>query len=80
MRISSPPFLWPCYFGTDVPERSQLMATGRTVEEMCRIIGADSLAFFPGERLPETIPDSCQGYCEGCFTHKYPYGIEDEEE
>ncbi len=73
MRISSPPFMWPCYFGTDVPEKSQLMACNYSVEEMCKIIGADSLAFFPVERLNETIPDATCQYCDGCFTGKYPY-------
>lgn len=43
MRVSSPPFLWPCYFGTDVPEREQLIAYNRSLEEIRQIIGADSL-------------------------------------
>ncbi len=73
MRISSPPFVCPCYFGTDVPEKKELMACNYTVEEMCKKIGADSLAFFPVERLKETIPNATCGYCDGCFTGKYPY-------
>ncbi|MBQ4300119.1 MAG: amidophosphoribosyltransferase, partial [Lachnospiraceae bacterium] len=40
VRISSPPFLWPCYFGTDIPEREQLIAYNRTIDEVCKIIGA----------------------------------------
>ena len=44
MMVSSPPFLWPCYFGTDVPVREQLIAYNRTVEEIRQVIGADSLA------------------------------------
>ena len=51
MRVSSPPFLHPCYFGTDVPEREQLIAHNRSVEEICRIIGADSLGYLRLERL-----------------------------
>ena len=43
VRISSPPFLWPCYFGTDIPEREQLIAYNRSIEEIRDIIGADSL-------------------------------------
>jgi len=43
VRIASPPFLWPCYFGTDIPERKQLIAYNRTVEEICEIIGADRI-------------------------------------
>ena len=46
MRISAPPFRHPCFFGTDIPERSQLLAHGRTVEEMREIIGVDSLGFL----------------------------------
>lgn len=42
VRISSPPFLWPCYFGTDIPAREQLIAYNRTIEEIRQIIGADS--------------------------------------
>ena len=46
MRISSPPFLWPCFFGTDVPAREQLIAYNRTVEEIREKIGADTLGYL----------------------------------
>ena len=75
MRISSPPFIWPCYFGTDIPDRNQLLACKHSVEEIRQIIGADSLVFFPLARLAETIPDAHCGFCEGCFTGEYPYAI-----
>ena len=70
VRISSPPFLWPCYFGTDIPAREQLIAYNRSVEEICKIIGADSLGYLNIERLEEMsegLP-----ICKGCFTGKYP--------
>lgn len=70
MRVSSPPFLWPCYFGTDVPEREQLIAYNRSLEEIRQIIGADSLGYLRVERLKELskgLP-----ICMGCFTGKYP--------
>lgn len=70
MRVSSPPFLWPCYFGTDVPAREQLIAYNRTVEEICKIIGADSLAYLKMERLDEIAGHL--GICRGCFTGQYP--------
>ncbi len=70
MRVSSPPFLWPCYFGTDVPAREQLMAYQRSVEEICELIGADSLGYLKEERLSEIVEDL--GICKGCFTGKYP--------
>ena len=70
MRVSSPPFLWPCYFGTDVPAREQLIAHNRTVEEICKIIGADSLGYLREERLEQIVEG--RSICKGCFTGKYP--------
>ncbi len=70
MRVSSPPFLWPCYFGTDVPAREQLIAYNRTVDEICRLIGADSLGYLREERLSEIVGG--REICRGCFTGKYP--------
>lgn len=70
MRVSSPPFLWPCYFGTDVPAREQLIAFNRSVEEICKVIGADSLAYLKVERLEEMV--NGLGICKGCFTGEYP--------
>lgn len=70
VRISSPPFLHPCYFGTDIPSEDQLIAHNRTVEEIRDIIGADSLAYLSVDRLAELAPGL--GYCHGCFTGSYP--------
>lgn len=70
MRVSSPPFLWPCYFGTDVPARDLLIAYGRSVEEIREIIGADTLAYLKMERLDEIAGHL--GICKGCFTGSYP--------
>ncbi len=70
MRVSSPPFLWPCYFGTDVPAREQLIAYNRSVEEIRQIIGADSLGYLRFERLIELTGGL--GICTGCFTGQYP--------
>ncbi len=70
MRVSSPPFLWPCYFGTDVPAREQLIAHNRSVEEIRELIGTDSLAYLRTERLEELVDGL--GICRGCFTGKYP--------
>ena len=72
MRISAPTFLWPCYFGTDVPSRENLIAVQYSIEEIRQRIGADSLGFMPQERLRELLPDSCS-YCDGCFSGNYPY-------
>ena len=70
VRISSPPFLWPCYFGTDVPAREQLIAYNRSVEEIREIIGADSLGYLEINRLEE-LSEGLK-LCKGCFTGEYP--------
>lgn len=70
VRISSPPFLWPCYFGTDIPEREQLIAYNRTIDQIREVIGADSLGYLEIPRLEE-IADGLS-ICKGCFTGKYP--------
>lgn len=70
VRVSAPPFLHPCYFGTDIPSEDQLLASGRTVEEICRYIGADSLGYLGVNRLSEMaggLP-----LCTACFTGDYP--------
>ena len=70
VRISSPPFLWPCYFGTDIPEREQLIAYNKTLEEIRDMIGADSLGYLKIERLEEMVEGL--SICNGCFTGTYP--------
>ena len=70
VRISSPPFLWPCYFGTDIPEREQLIAYNRSIEDIRKIIGADSLGYLGVERLEEMVGGL--SICKGCFTGNYP--------
>mgnify|MGYP006068241499 FL=1 len=76
VRSSAPPFRCPCYFGTDVPSKDQLIATNRTIEQMCERIGAVSLAFLPVEHLKDIIPDAKCGYCDGCFSGKYPIDVD----
>ena len=70
MRVSSPPFLWPCYFGTDIPEREQLIAYNRSIEDIRRMIGADSLGYLRLERLEELVDGL--PICKGCFNGNYP--------
>ena len=71
VRISSPPFKYPCYFGTDVPSSDQLPAVSHTVEQIAEMIGADSLGYLDLNRLSELI-DGDQGYCNACFSGDYP--------
>lgn len=70
VRISSPPFLYPCYFGTDIPSREQLIAYNRSVDDIRKVIGADSLAYLEINRLGEMVEQL--PHCTGCFTGKYP--------
>ena len=70
VRISSPPFLWPCYFGTDIPAREQLIAYNKTIEQIREEIGADSLGYLKLERLEELVDGL--PICKGCFTGNYP--------
>lgn len=73
VRISSPPFLHPCYFGTDVPSNEQLIAHSHTPEEIREIIGADSLGYMEVDKLKNMIGDL--GYCDACFTGNYPMKV-----
>ena len=71
VRISSPPFLYPCYFGTDIPSSDQLIACNYTVEELCKLIGANSLGYLDINRLGELTGNKLD-YCSACFSGKYP--------
>ena len=75
MRISSPPFMWPCYYGTDIPSRGELIACNHTIEEITKLSGADSLGYLPVESLHEMIGYAPVGFCRGCFTGEYPADI-----
>ena len=70
VRISAPPFLHPCYFGTDIPSEDQLIAHGHTVEEIREMIGADSLSYLKMERLQEMA--CSRSICTACFSGNYP--------
>lgn len=72
LRISSPPFMWPCYYGTDIPSKEELIACNHTVEEIGKLSGADSIGFLPAESLPEMLFNKECGYCDACFTGSYP--------
>ena len=77
VRISSPPFLHPCYFGTDVPSNEQLIAHTHTAEEIRELIGADSLGYMEISKLKEMVGDL--GYCDACFTGNYPMEVPGED-
>lgn len=73
MRISSPPFLHPCYYGTDIDSREHLIACHHSVSETAEIIGADSLGYLPVSKLQALI-GNC-GYCSACFDGDYPTAV-----
>lgn len=73
VRINSPEDIWPCFYGVDTGEQSQLISATKTVDEICEFIGADTLAFLSVDALLECVPKA--GYCTACFTGEYPVAI-----
>ena len=72
LRISSPPFKYPCYFGTDIDSTDNLIAAHKSIDEMCAEIGADSLGFLSIDGL-HRIADECKiDFCDACFSGNYP--------
>jgi amidophosphoribosyltransferase len=77
MRISSPPTRWPCFYGIDTPSRSELIASSHSDEEIAKYITADSVAYLSVEALHTAVGgEAGQGYCDACFTGKYPVDFE----
>ena len=74
MRISSPPFTNPCYYGTDIDSKENLIACKYDIDGIAKYIGADSLGYLPGEELKNLINGSC-AYCGACFSGNYPTDI-----
>lgn len=73
MRISAPPFLHPCYYGTDIDSEENLIASHHKREEIAAIIGVDTLGYLPVDKLHELV--GCRDYCAACFTGDYPTKI-----
>ena len=72
MRLSSPPFMHPCYFGTDIDSRENLIAANYSLEEIKNILKVDSIGYLNVAALPHLADNSKCGYCTGCFTGNYP--------
>ena len=70
VRISSPPFLYPCYYGTDVPSSKQLIASGHSAEEIRKAVGADSLSYLDTDDFKTMLDDL--PVCQACFDNRYP--------
>ena len=78
VRITAPPFLHPCYYGTDIRSRDSLIACRHSQEEICRLIGADSIGFLSLDgvrRIAAPIPES--SFCTACFDGRYPTEVPD---
>ncbi|HVB91628.1 MAG TPA: amidophosphoribosyltransferase [Acidimicrobiales bacterium] len=74
LRISSPPWRWPCFYGIDTPSCDELLAANHTIAEITEILGADSLAYISVENLKAAIGDD-GGFCDACFTGDYPTAV-----
>jgi amidophosphoribosyltransferase len=77
VRISSPPVRWPCFYGIDFATRDELIATGRGVEDIRTLLGADSLAFVSLEGLIGATNQPAERLCKACFTGSYPVELPD---
>ena len=80
LRISSPPFINPCYFGTDIDSKDKLIACRMSRDRICKEVGADSLDYLSLENLGKIAPSSTSGMCMGCFTGDYPIAVKEEPE
>ena len=78
LRISSPPFLHPCYFGTDIDAREKLIAHKRSIESIRERIGADTLGYLSIDDIKQIAPDAKCSFCYACFTGDYPIKVLDE--
>lgn len=75
MRISSPPFISECFFGTDIDSKENLIANKHTVEEIAQLIGVDSLGFLSTDSVKKIAENAGCGFCTGCFTGNYPIEV-----
>ncbi|HXV36216.1 MAG TPA: amidophosphoribosyltransferase, partial [Myxococcota bacterium] len=76
LRISAPPTIGPCHYGIDTPTREELIASNNTVDEICAIIGADSLGYLSLEGLRASAKALKGGFCDACFSDEYPVAVE----
>jgi amidophosphoribosyltransferase len=74
VRITSPPIIAPCYYGIDIPTRHELIASTKSVSEICKFIGADSLGYLSLDAVLRAVEDR-KDYCTACFSDNYPTEI-----
>lgn len=75
MRISAPPFIAACYYGTDIDDPSKLIANNHSVDEIAALIGADSLGYLSLADVEKLADQTAPGFCTACFSGKYATGI-----
>ena len=75
MRVSAPPFVSECYYGTDIDSKENLIANHHTVEEIAKIIGVDSLGYLSLENVVKLADNTECGFCTACFGGGYPTAI-----
>jgi amidophosphoribosyltransferase len=75
LRISSPPFKWPCFYGIDTPDRGELLAAVQSPAEMATYLNVDSLEFLTLEHLVTAIDAPGAGFCNACLTGRYPVPV-----
>jgi len=85
MRIASPPTSWPCFYGINTPKRDKLLAAEKTIEEMAKLIGADSLDFITIDGMYRAVGEAKRDnatpqFCDACFTGEYPTRLRDNDE
>jgi amidophosphoribosyltransferase len=72
LRVSSPPTIAPCFYGVDTPTRRELVASSHSVDEICRFVTADSLAYLSEKGMYAALRDQGTRFCDACFTNRYP--------
>jgi amidophosphoribosyltransferase len=77
MRLTSPPVVWPCFYGIDTDSQDQLIAATHSVEEIAEFIGVDSLAYLPLDDLIASTGRPAEEFCSACFSGDYPIEVPD---
>jgi amidophosphoribosyltransferase len=75
LRISSPPYKWPCFYGMDTGSRTELLAADLTVDEVRDYLGCDTLAYLELDRLLRATGAAGAGFCNACMTGDYPIDV-----
>jgi amidophosphoribosyltransferase len=78
MRISAPPIKHPCHYGIDMSTREEMIAHGRSTEEVAAELGCDSLHYLSLAGVYEAVRGERATHCDACFSGEYPLADSDE--